>query len=232
MACTNCSTGAKDGTPKGCNNNGTCGTDSCNKLSVFDWLSNMTLPGGQEPFDAAEIRFKNGRKEFFRNTEKLTLAIGDIVATEASPGHDIGIVTLTGELVKIQMKKKGENPDKELAKIYRKASQRDIDIWTEARNKEESVRMRAREIAIHLKLEMKISDVEFQGDGSKATFYYTANDRVDFRQLIKEFAQEFKIRIELKQVGFRKPHPNKTCPKLGSLLVKRLQRLRMRRPHS
>ncbi|WP_333807859.1 PSP1 domain-containing protein [Flavobacterium sp.] len=203
MACTNCSTGAKDGTPRGCNNNGTCGTDSCNKLSVFDWLSNMTLPGGQEPFDAAEIRFKNGRKEFFRNTEKLTLAIGDVVATEASPGHDIGIVTLTGELVKIQMKKKGENPDKELAKIYRKASQRDIDIWTEARNKEESVRMRAREIAINLKLEMKISDVEFQGDGSKATFYYTANDRVDFRQLIKEFAQEFKIRIEMKQVGFR-----------------------------
>ena len=134
----------------------------------------MTLPGGQEPFDAAEIRFKNGRKEFFRNTEKLTLAIGDIVATEASPGHDIGIVTLTGELVKIQMKKKGENPDKELAKIYRNASQRDIDIWTEARNKEEAVRMRAREIAINLKLEMKISDVEFQGDGSKATFYYTA----------------------------------------------------------
>ena len=202
MACTSCST-SDGGAPKGCKNNGTCGTDSCNKLSVFDWLSNMTLPGGQEPFDAAEIRFKNGRKEFFRNTEKLTLSIGDIVATEASPGHDIGIVTLTGELVKIQMKKKGENPDKELAKIYRKASQRDIDIWTEARNKEEAVRMRAREIAINLKLEMKISDVEFQGDGSKATFYYTANDRVDFRQLIKEFAQEFKIRIEMKQVGFR-----------------------------
>ena len=202
MACTNCST-ADGGAPKGCNNNGTCGTDSCNKLSVFDWLSNMTLPGGQAPFDAAEIRFKNGRKEFFRNTEKLTLSIGDIVATEASPGHDIGIITLTGELVKIQMKKKGENPDKDLPKIYRKASQRDIDIWTEARNKEEAVRMRAREIAINLKLEMKISDVEFQGDGSKATFYYTANDRVDFRQLIKEFAQEFKIRIEMKQVGFR-----------------------------
>ena len=202
MACTNCST-ADGGAPKGCNNNGTCGTDSCNKLSVFDWLSNMTLPGGQAPFDAVEIRFKNGRKEFFRNTEKLTLSIGDIVATEASPGHDIGIITLTGELVKIQMKKKGENPDKELSKIYRKASQRDIDIWTEARNKEEAVRMRAREIAINLKLEMKISDVEFQGDGSKATFYYTANDRVDFRQLIKEFAQDFKIRIEMKQVGFR-----------------------------
>jgi cell fate regulator YaaT (PSP1 superfamily) len=202
MACTNCST-TDGGAPKGCNNNGSCGTDSCNKLSVFDWLSNMTLPGGQAPFDAVEIRFKNGRKEFFRNTEKLTLSIGDIVATEASPGHDIGIITLTGELVKIQMKKKNENPDKELAKIYRKASQKDIDIWTEARNKEEIVRMRAREIAINLKLEMKISDVEFQGDGSKSTFYYTANDRVDFRQLIKEFAQEFKVRIEMKQVGFR-----------------------------
>jgi cell fate regulator YaaT (PSP1 superfamily) len=203
MACTNCSTGAKDGTPKGCKNNGTCGTDSCNKLTVFDWLANMTLPGGQEPFNAVEIRFKNGRKEFFRNTEKLTLSIGDVVATEASPGHDIGIVSLTGELVKIQMKKKGENPDAELSKVYRKASQKDIDIWSQCREKEEKIKVKAREIAINLKLEMKISDIEFQGDGSKATFYYTANDRVDFRQLIKEFAREFNIRIEMKQVGFR-----------------------------
>ncbi|WP_438965041.1 PSP1 domain-containing protein [Flavobacterium sp.] len=203
MACTNCSTGAKDGTPKGCKNNGTCGTDSCNKLTVFDWLANMTLPGGQEPFNAVEIRFKNGRKEFFRNTEKLTLSIGDVVATEASPGHDIGIVSLTGELVKVQMKKKGENPDAELAKVYRKASQKDIDIWSQCREKEEKIKVKAREIAINLKLEMKISDIEFQGDGSKATFYYTANDRVDFRQLIKEFAREFSIRIEMKQVGFR-----------------------------
>lgn len=203
MACTNCSKGAKDGTPKGCKNNGTCGTDSCNKLTVFDWLANMTLPGGQEPFNAVEIRFKNGRKEFFRNTEKLTLSIGDVVATEASPGHDIGIVSLTGELVKVQMKKKGENPDAELAKVYRKASQKDIDIWSQCREKEEKIKVKAREIAIHLKLEMKISDIEFQGDGSKATFYYTANDRVDFRQLIKEFAREFSIRIEMKQVGFR-----------------------------
>ena len=203
MACTNCSTGAKDGTPKGCKNNGTCGTDSCNKLTVFDWLSNMALPGGQEPFNAVEIRFKNGRKEFFRNTEKLTLSIGDVVATEASPGHDIGIVSLTGELVKVQMKKKGENPDGDLAKIYRKATQKDIDIWSDCREKEEKIKVKAREIAINLKLEMKISDIEYQGDGSKATFYYTANDRVDFRQLIKEFAREFSIRIEMKQVGFR-----------------------------
>ncbi len=204
MACTNCSTNSKDGTPRGCKNNGTCGTDSCNKLTVFDWLANMSLPTGQAPFDCVEVRFKNGRKEFYRNVENLTLSIGDIVATEASPGHDVGIVTLTGELVKIQMKKKGvESSSKEVLKIYRKATQKDIDIWSEARGKEEKMKVRARELAIQLKLEMKISDIEFQGDGSKATFYYTANDRVDFRQLIKEFAQNFKTRIEMKQVGFR-----------------------------
>ncbi|KGO95385.1 PSP1 domain-containing protein [Flavobacterium enshiense] len=202
MACNSCST--SDGSaPKGCKNNGTCGTDSCNKLTVFDWLSNMTLPGGQEPFDCVEVRFKNGRKEFYRNTEKLTLGIGDIVATEMSPGHDIGIVTLTGELVKVQMKKKGVNHEGEVPKIYRKASQKDIDIWSDARDREEPMKVRARELAISLKLEMKISDIEFQGDGSKATFYYTANDRVDFRQLIKDFAKEFNTRIEMKQVGFR-----------------------------
>lgn len=203
MACTNCSTGSKDGTPRGCKNNGTCGTDSCNKLTVFDWLSNMSLPGGEAPFDCVEIRFKNGRKEFYRNTEKLTLSIGDIVATEASPGHDIGIVTLTGELVKVQMKKKGTKDNAEIGKIYRKASQKDIDIWSAARDKEEPMKVIARELAIKLKLQMKISDIEFQGDGSKATFYYTAEDRVDFRQLIKDFAREFSTRIEMKQVGFR-----------------------------
>jgi cell fate regulator YaaT (PSP1 superfamily) len=202
MACTSCST-SDGGAPKGCKNNGTCGTDSCNKLTVFDWLSNMSLPGGQAPFDCVEIRFKNGRKEFYRNTEKLTLSIGDIVATEASPGHDIGIVTLTGELVKVQMKKKQVNHEGEVAKIYRKASQKDIDIWSAARDKEEPMKVRAREIAIRLQLQMKISDIEFQGDGSKATFYYTAEDRVDFRQLIKEFAGAFSTRIEMKQVGFR-----------------------------
>lgn len=164
----------------------------------------MSLPGGQDAFHCVEVRFKNGRKEFYRNTEKLTLSIGDIVATEASPGHDIGIVSLTGELVKIQMKKKNVNPNaNDIPKIYRKASQRDIDIWALAREKEEPMKIRARELAIFLKLEMKLSDIEFQGDGSKATFYYTAEDRVDFRQLIKDFAREFSIRIEMRQVGFR-----------------------------
>ncbi|WP_418264523.1 PSP1 domain-containing protein [Flavobacterium faecale] len=203
MACTSCST-SDGGAPKGCKNNGTCGTDSCNKLTVFDWLSNMSLPTGEAPFDCVEVRFKNGRKEFYRNTEKLTLSIGDIVATVASPGHDIGIVTLTGELVRIQMKKKGVNPNSnEVPKIYRKASQKDIDIWSTARDREEPMKVRARELAIQHKLEMKISDIEFQGDGSKATFYYTANDRVDFRLLIKDFAKEFSTRVEMKQVGFR-----------------------------
>lgn len=201
MACASCST--KDGSaPKGCNNNGSCGTDSCNKLTVFDWLSNMTS-SVESQFDVVEVRFKNSRKEFFRNPDNLPLNIGDVVATETSPGHDIGIITLTGELVKIQMRKKGIASTDELPKIYRKANQKDIDVWTEYRLKETTVQVRAREIAIRLNLEMKISDIEFQGDGSKAIFYYTANERVDFRQLIKEFAQEFRVRIEMKQIGFR-----------------------------
>ena len=203
MACTSCATG-KDGQPKGCKNNGTCGTDGCNKLTVFDWLSNMSLPGGVEPFDFVEVRFKNGRKHFFKNTENLSLSIGDVVATEASPGHDVGIVSLTGELVRVQMKKKKEDPNSgEILKVYRKASQRDIDVWQEARDREDKIQQRSRQIAIRLKLSMKISDIEFQGDGSKATFYYTAEDRVDFRQLIKEFAREFNTRIEMKQIGLR-----------------------------
>lgn len=204
MACTSCSTKSDEsGAPKGCNSKGSCGTDSCNKLSVFDWLANMQFPSGFEPFDVVEVRFKNGRKDFYKNTDKLTLSIGDIVATEASPGHDVGIVTLTGELVKVQMKKKKVDLNGPFLKIYRKATQKDVDIWTEARNKEEPMKVRARELAIKLALEMKISDIEFQGDGSKATFYYTSNERVDFRQLIKDFAREFSIRIEMKQVGFR-----------------------------
>ncbi|WP_108802796.1 regulatory iron-sulfur-containing complex subunit RicT [Aquimarina sp. Aq107] len=203
MGCSSCSSG-KDGQPKGCKNNGTCGTDGCNKLTVFDWLSNMSLPGGVAPFHCVEVRFKNGRKSFFKNIENLSLSIGDIVATEASPGHDVGIVTLTGELVRIQMKKKKVDIDSEdVRKIYRKASQKDIDIWQKARDREQAIQVRSREIAIRLKLQMKISDIEFQGDGSKCTFYYTAEERVDFRQLIKEFAQEFSTRIEMRQIGFR-----------------------------
>ncbi|WP_299121096.1 regulatory iron-sulfur-containing complex subunit RicT [uncultured Winogradskyella sp.] len=204
MACNSCSTG-KDGQPKGCKNNGTCGTDSCNKLTVFDWLANMSLPNGQDPFIGIEVRFKNGRKQYYKNTENLTLSIGDIVATQAKSGHDIGMVTLTGELVRVQMKRKKVNLDdpEKVLKIYRKASQKDIDIWSASRDKEEPMKVKARQFAIDLNLKMKISDIEFQGDGSKATFYYTAEERVDFRELIKVFAREFRTRIEMKQVGFR-----------------------------
>ncbi len=203
MACNSCSTG-KNGQPKGCRNNGTCGSDSCNKLTVFDWLSNMSLPNGEKPFDWVEVRFKNGRKNYYKNTEDLTLSMGDVVATQAQAGHDVGMVTLTGELVRVQMKRKnvGENPE-EIYKVYRKASQKDIDIWQKARDKEEDMKVKARQFAIDLNLQMKISDIEYQGDASKATFYYTAEDRVDFRELIKVFAKEFRTRIEMKQVGFR-----------------------------
>ena len=203
MGCTSCSSGA-DGQPKGCKNNGTCGSDGCNKLTVFDWLANMSLPGDQKPFIGVEVRFKNGRKHFYKNSENLSLSIGDIVATEATSGHDIGIITLTGELVKVQMKKK--SPDvttDDLSKIYRKATQKDIDIWQTVRAKEAEIQKRSREIAIHLGLKMKISDIEYQGDGSKTTFYYTAEERVDFRQLIRDFASAFSTRVEMKQVGFR-----------------------------
>ena len=203
MGCGSCQTGG-DGLPKGCKNNGNCSSGGCEKLSVFDWLANMQLPEDQKPFDKVEIRFKNGRKDFFYNKEDLSLSMGDTVATEAQSGHDIGIVSLTGELVKVQMKKKKVNPERDdLPVVYRKANQRDLDKWHDCQKREEPVKKHAREIAIALNLQMKISDVEFQGDGSKAIFYYTAESRVDFRQLIKEFARTFKIRIEMKQVGYR-----------------------------
>src|SRR5690606_19150756 len=133
-------------------------------------------------FDFVEVRFKNGRKHYYKNTENLSLSIGDVVATEAQSGHDIGVVTLTGELVRVQMKrKKASQTGDEVQKIYRKASQKDIDIWSDARDREEPMKVKARQFAIDLNLQMKISDIEFQGDASKATFYYTAEDRVDFR---------------------------------------------------
>jgi len=203
MSCNSCSTDT-NGIPKGCKSNGSCGTGSCDKLTVFDWLSNMTLPTGQSKFNIVEIRFKNGRKHFFKNTKDLSVNVGDVVAVETSPGHDIGTISLTGELVKIQMRKKHIGFDSEEVKqIYRKASQRDIEIWQNSRNKEQEVQRNARLIISRLGLQMKLSDVEFQGDGNKATFYYTADDRVDFRELIKELASTFKIRIEMKQVGLR-----------------------------
>jgi cell fate regulator YaaT (PSP1 superfamily) len=204
-----CSSGGcgttSNGIPAGCNNNGSCGTsDGCNKLTVFDWLGNMSLPDGQNPFDIVEVRFKNSRKEFFRNTNNLTLNVGDAIAVEANSGHDIGTVSLTGELVRLQLKKRRVNFDsEEIKKVYRKAKQSDIDKWKEAQSLEVKTMYTARTIALRLGLEMKLSDVEFQGDKSKAVFYYTADARVDFRELIKVLAEEFRVRIEMKQIGAR-----------------------------
>jgi cell fate regulator YaaT (PSP1 superfamily) len=203
MGCSSCATG-KDGVPKGCKSNGSCTTGGCEKLSVFDWLSNMTLPNGEESFNIFEIRFKNGRKEFYKNTENLRISIGDILAVEGSPGHDVGSVSLAGELVKVQMKKRNVSvASSEIRKIYRKANQRDIDIWQASREKEIETQRKGREILGRLGLKMKLSDVEYQGDGNKATFYYTADTRIDFRQLIRDLAAAFSIRVEMKQVGAR-----------------------------
>lgn len=201
MSCNSCGTGGS--TPGGCKNNGTCGTSGCNKLTVFDWLANMELPDGQKKFPYVEVRFKNSRKEFFHNKEDLQLKIGDIVATQTETGHDIGFVTITGELVRVQMKRKRVKISDSIPQVYRIANEKDVEKWVASREKEEPMKVRAREIAIRLQLKMKISDIEFQGDGSKATFYYTADERVDFRELIREYASEFKTRIEMRQIGLR-----------------------------
>jgi cell fate regulator YaaT (PSP1 superfamily) len=210
MSCSGCSTGrgnynVPDGVPAGCQNNGACGTGGgCNKLNVFDWLTDMQLPAGEKPFDVVEVRFKNSRKEFFKNQTGVALQTGDVVAVEASPGHDMGVISLTGELVRIQMKKHGIGYDsQEVKKVYRKAKAADIEKWREAQALETQAMYKARTLAIKHGLAMKISDVEYQGDKTKAVFYYTADARVDFRELIKTMAYEFSVRIEMRQIGAR-----------------------------
>ena len=202
MGCESCSSGG--GTPRGCKNNGNCSSGGCNKLEVYDWLANVALPNGQTPYDIVEVRFKNSRKAFYRNAKELSLQVGDVIAVETSPGYDIGVVSVVGELARIQVQKKepGFKP-MEARKIVRKANQEDIDKWISARALEKDVMFSARTLALNLKLQMKISDVEYQGDLSKATFYYTAEGRVDFRQLIKDMADAFKVRVEMRQIGAR-----------------------------
>ena len=203
MGCSGCSTGrGTNNLPGGCKSNGGCQSGGCNKLNVFDWLSNMSNPSMVNLPNWVEVRFKNGRKAYFNNSEGLTLSLGDIVAVESSPGHDIGTVSLVGELVRIQINKKSIKPN-EILKIYRKARQNDIDKWQDAIRMEKSTMTQARKYAIDLGLDMKICDVEYQGDKTKATFYYTANQRVDFRELIKIYASTFKLRIEMRQIGAR-----------------------------
>ena len=204
MSCATCANNRTDGKPRGCKNNGTCSSGGCNKLGVFDWLAGLERAANQQTFDCVEVRFKNTRKEFFKNSEKLDLNVGDAVAVEATSGHDIGVVSLTGELVKIQMNKyKIDSNSREVRKIYRKAHQQDLDKWKEARDLEQSTMFEARKMVALLKLDMKIGDVEYQGDKTRATFYYTADARVDFRELIRMLADTFKIRVEMKQIGAR-----------------------------
>ncbi|NVO19685.1 MAG: hypothetical protein HXX13_08295 [Bacteroidetes bacterium] len=185
-------------------NDDICFKKSCSKLDVYDWLKDLALPDSHSSFDCVEIRFKNNRKDFFRTPSGLNLHQGDIVAVEASPGHDIGIVTLSGELVRVQMKRKNVNPNKEeIRKVYRKARPTDIEKWILAVSRENDAIIKCRVFAVNLGLKMKVNDVEFQGDETKAIFYYTADERVDFRELIKILADEFKVRIEMRQIGVR-----------------------------
>lgn len=171
------------------------------QLNTYDYLANV--PDNICEQDIVEVQFKNTRKGYFRNSNKLKLEKGDIVAVEASPGHDIGVVTLTGRLVPLQVKKANLKPDAEIRRIYRKAKPIDLEKYEEAKAKEHDTMIRSRQIALNLNLNMKIGDVEYQGDGNKAIFYYIADERVDFRQLIKVLAEAFRVRIEMKQIGAR-----------------------------
>lgn len=171
------------------------------KLNTYDWLADV--PNNAEESDMVEVQFKNTRKGYYKNSNKIKLEKGDTVAVEATPGHDIGVVTLTGKLVPLQMKKANNRPDAEIKRIYRKAKPVDMEKYNEAKAKEHATMIKARQIAANLNLNMKIGDVEYQGDGNKAIFYYIADERVDFRQLIKVLAEAFRVRIEMKQIGAR-----------------------------
>lgn len=200
MGCTSCGSGGSGG----CKSSGTCSSGGCNKLEVFDWLTNVALPNGQAPYDILEIRFKNSRKSFYRNPNNASYQVGDVVIVEGNPGYDVGVVSIVGELARIQVRKKAPGlKSSDTKRIKRVANQDDIDKWIKARSLEKEVMYKARVLAVNLGLQMKISDVEYQGDLTKAVFYYTAEGRIDFRQLIRDMADEFKIRIEMKQIGSR-----------------------------
>lgn len=201
MSCTSCGTGK----PNGCKSNGGCSTGGCNRMNVHDWLSNLPISDPSAECKIVEITFNNGsRKDFFRNHSLQTYFKGDLVTVEGVTGFDVGTVNLSGELVRLQMKKKGVKEDSEdIKKILRKSNELDIQKWKESKEKEKPSLTRARAIIIQMKLDMKLIEVEYQADGRKATFYYTAEDRVDFRELIKVYASEFKVKVEMKQIGIR-----------------------------
>ncbi|MBC8051450.1 MAG: hypothetical protein H7Y13_00115 [Sphingobacteriaceae bacterium] len=202
MGCGSCSTGGC--TPAGCKSNGSCLTNGCSKLDVYDWLSNMDMPSNYKAFNIVEIKFKGSRKDFYINHENHYLENGELVVTEtATGGYDVGHISLTGELVRMQIKKKHMRLEDITKKIIRRATPADVDKWKAAKDLEWETMHKARTLAITLGLSMKLSDVDYQGDKSKATFYYTAEGRVDFRELIKKMAETFRIRIEMRQIGMR-----------------------------
>lgn len=203
MGCSSCASTA-DGAPKGCGNKGSCSTGSCNKLNTFDWLSHVDLPDYGN-YDLVEVSFKNGaRKELFKKPDFVHLATGDYVAVESTAsGYDVGQVSLMGELVLLQLKKHRIKDNKVLPNVLRVANERDLERLAHARESEREAMIRARVIVRDLGLEMKIGDVEYQGDKRKVTFYYTADGRVDFRELIRVFAREYRVKIEMRQIGAR-----------------------------
>lgn len=198
--CSSC--GNSSGGTGGCQNNGTCGTSDCNKMNSFDWLTQMGIPQ-LDTFDIVEVKFKGGKKEYFRNVDYLTLNTGDPVVVDVPSGHHIGYVSLQGELVRLQMQKRKIRNDDTITRIYRVATQKDMEKWEEAKAREIPTLYRCKQIVDEYRLNMKMSDVEFQADNSKATFYYSADDRIDFRELIKSLAGEFKVRVEMRQISLR-----------------------------
>ena len=204
MGCKGCSVGSNaDGSPKGCQSNGGCSTGGCNRLNTYDWLSKLDLPDTND-YHLVEVSFKNGsRKGFFINEPHTRAITGDNVVVETGAGSDVGMISLSGDLVRLQMKKKRVAEDSILLKVIRRANERDMEKLQEARNREKVTMVRARVITRTLDLAMKVGDVEFQADKRKATFYYTADGRVDFRELIRHFAKEFKVKIEMRQIGAR-----------------------------
>ena len=201
MGCGNCGTSS----PKGCKSNGSCGTGSCNRMNVYDWLKNMPFDDLDTSCKVVEISFKQGsRKDFYRNVTLQQFEKGELVTLEGVSGYDVGEVSLTGELVRLQMKKRGVdelNPD--MKKIMRRSTEKDIQAFEQQKAREPEALMRSRAIARQLNLQMKLSEVEFQADGRKGTFFYTADDRVDFREMIKLFASDFKVKVEMRQIGIR-----------------------------
>ena len=200
-ACQTCNNTIDHGAP-GCKSNGGCLTGGCNKMNVFDWLSNMHMPTGNRT-DLMEVRFKGGRKDFFRNIKSLDLTTGDAVVVDVPNGHHLGHISLQGELVPLQMRKKRVADNGEIRSIYRIATTKDLEKFAQAKKRELATLYRTREIIKELGLGMKLSDVEFQGDNTKGTFYYSADERVDFRELIRLLAGEFQIRVEMRQISLR-----------------------------